>query len=75
MKLRALVIRVNLLTLLASTKKFINGAKPDEKAVHMAPKPVLATWPTQAINSQPLNPAAWWAIEVSVVPKVLPPMR
>ena len=58
MKLRAPVITVNRATRLAMTKKLMNGAKPEENAVQMAPIPDPATCWGHAIKSQPLNPAA-----------------
>ena len=58
MKLRALVMTVNLAVRLAMTKKLMKGAKPEENAVQMAPRPEPATCWDQAMNSQPLRPAA-----------------
>ena len=75
MKLRALVMMVNFATRLAMTKKLMKGAKPEENAVQMAPRPEPATCWDQAMNSQPLRPAAWWAMAVRTEPKRLPPMK
>ena len=58
MKLLALLMTVNLATRLAMTKKLMKGAKPEEKAVQMAPRPDPATCCDHAMNSQPLRPAA-----------------
>ena len=75
MKLRAFVMTVNFATRFAMTKKFTNGAKPEEIAVQMAPRPEPATCCDQAMKSHPLRPAAWWAIAVRADPKRLPPVK
>ena len=75
MKLRALFMTVNLAVRLAMTKKLMKGAKPEEKAVQMAPRPEPATCWDQAMNSHPLRPAAWWAMAVMTEPKRFPPMK
>ncbi len=41
----------------------------------IAPRPEPATCWDQAMNSQPLKPAAWWAMAVRTEPKLLPLMK